>query len=459
MKILLLVPPSPDHKRIIRNIDCSHEAKADYLWQPNDLMLISALAKAEDEVRFVDGTADRMSREEFFTTLGHESWDLFVFCLSSAAWASDFGYFQETRALFPMTPAYVLGDIFLEKPYQEIILKEAEGIVILPHQCDLTAMAAPGEKNRPLPGVMTQVGQNVLGPPTKPVYSELGSPRHELFLKPGYIFPFARHYKYATVTLMWGCPFSCSYCSDAHFPPVVRTPESVLSELESLEKLGVKELFFADKTFGFPQKNSMPLLEAMAKRFKFSWSCYFHPQHYDPVLLDAMVAAGCHTLIIGVDSANLDSLSVYKRHVSENKLLGLVRHADKKKVDVCADFIIGLAHETLEDVKLTLDFALSLPLDYASFNIAAPLPGSVIRQEALESGLLTIGSEGFDTLGHSGVLASAKIDSAALLKLRRKAVLKFYLRPSYLWRRLSRLSSLEHLTIQMRQAVGLFTKS
>ena len=60
--------------------------------------------------------------------------------------------------------------------------------------------------------------------------------------------------------------------------------------------------------------------------------------------LDLMKKAGCHTIIIGIDSADLESLAIYKRKVSEKTLSSLIDHANKIKLNVCADFIIGLPH-------------------------------------------------------------------------------------------------------------------
>ncbi|MDT8445853.1 MAG: radical SAM protein [bacterium] len=458
MNNLLVIPPSPNHRRIIRNIDCSHEAKADYLWQPNDFLVISSLMQPEDQIHFVDGTADRLDDSSFYRQFEGEKADLLFFLLSSACWETDVAYYRRTREKFPQTPCFVLGDIFLEKSYQEIILQECEGIVIQPYWLDLKAMLDLRAKpsTGAVPGVITAPGQQVLGNPTKPTSFSGGYPRHEIFLNDNYIFPFSVHKRHATVTLSWGCPFTCSYCTDAHFPPSVRQPEDVLAELAHIDSLGVKELFFADKTFGFPKKVSLPLLLDMAKRFNFSWSCYFHPQHYDEELFQAMCDAGCHTIIIGIDSVDLGSLKEYQRTVSEKKLTNLLGHANRQGISICADFILGLRHESVEDVRKTINYALSLSIDFASFNIAAPLPGSVIRQEAIEEGTFKVGVEGYDTKGEMGIIGHGKAEAEQIRKLRNRAILRFYIRPSYWLRRLKRTKSLEHLGIQLRQMVGLF---
>jgi len=454
MRIYLIIPPSPNHRRIIRNIDCSHESKADYLWHPNDMMVLSSLAKDQDEVIFVDGTADKLEDTTFFQEIDSQGEpDLVFMTLSSAAWASDYEYFLKLHAKFESQPFFVLGDIFLEEPYQQKILEKAAGIVMAPYLVDLEQLKAGVENPA---GIVTQPGQKMFSSPTKPTYLEAnGFPRHELFMKKGYCFPFAQHHLYATVTVMWGCPMACSYCTDANFPPFVRNIETVLDEMETLK---VKEIFFSDKIFGYPAKVSKPFLRAMAERFDFSFSCYFHPQHYDEELLDLMHKAGCHTIIIGIDSADLSSLKLYNRSVNQEKLNSLLEHANRLKISVCADFILGLRHETAEEVQKTVDYALSLPLDFASFNIAAPLPGSVFRKEAEEQGLISFNDEGHDTLGTTGIIGHTKMDSDKILEIRNRAVKRFYLRPSYILRRLSRTKSIEHLMIQFRQAKGMMSK-
>ena len=128
-------------------------------------------------------------------------------------------------------------------------------------------------------------------------------------------------------------------------------------------------------------------------------------------------------------------------------------------MDICADFIIGLEHEDENDIRASIDYALHLPVDFASFNIAAPLPGSGIRKKAAASGKMVFGQEGFDTLARSGVLTSSGVSRERILALRRDAIQRFYLRPKHLLRRLRKTESLEHLRVQFRQMLGMIGKN
>lgn len=439
-------------------IDCSYETKAAYLWQPNDYLMISSLLKPEDEATLIDGTADRLDEAQFFKLLSPEKPDIVFFALSSTCWDWDYRLFQQVRRHFSAEPLYLIGDVFLEDNYLEYILPQCEGVVYIPYLLDLNQMVDKAScGNRDLPG-LRRPGGTAEGPAKRPLRVTAGIPRHELFMRDGYIFPFARHFRFTTVTTTWGCPFSCAYCNQNSIPPVTRPWSEVVEELEYVRRLGIKELFFADKAFGFPPADIAQLLEAMVSRFSFSWSCYFHPQMYRPELLEKMHAAGCHTLIVGFDSADLAQLRQYRRHVEPERIGQLLQHANRLGMDICADFIIGLEHETEDDIRRSIDYARSLPVDFASFNIAAPLPGSGIRKKAAASGKMVFGQEGFDTLARSGVMVNSEVSQERILALRRDAVRSFYLRPMHLLRRMKKTESLEHLLVQFRQMAGMIGK-
>lgn len=458
MKAVFLIPPSPDNKKIIRMIDCAHETKADYLWQPNDYIIMSSLLRENDEAVFIDGTANKLSDNAFFNKLSViNNPDIIFFALSSVCWGTDYNYFQKVKKIYPNVPIFVFADIFLEKEYRAFILKEADGIILNPYDIDLDKMKnIRNEKHEKINGICISPEDKVYDGVKKVKNCSVETfPRHEMFLNPNYRFPFAQHAKFATVTSVLGCPFNCSYCATSKMSPVVRRHESVVKELEYLEGLGVKELFFNDKSFGFPRENSFAFLKEMVKRFNFSWSCYFSPQLYESELLDLMKKAGCHTIIIGIDSANFESLFQYNRKIKQDKSENLVYHASKLNMNICADFIIGLDHESEQDILNTIEYSLKLPLDYASFNIASPLPGSSIRERAIKEGKITVGKEGFDTLGNKNILGSAKVSADRLYELRKIAIKKFYLRPGYILKRLRKIKSLEHLGIQTLQAVSL----
>jgi len=459
--IILVIPPSPGHRKIARFSFQSFESKGSYLFQPREYLAVTSCLKPDDGAVLIDGTCDSLGDDEFFCRLMEvDKGDILFFTLSNVCWGSDYDYFIKTVKLFPDIPVYVLGDIFLDVDFREKILSDCNGVVFLPYELNLEKMAAVKETDEDfLPGVFIKSGQNVFSSPKKITKILEGCPRHELFLNPGYRFPFARHNEFATVVTAYGCPNACSYCGSSNFPPAVRSHEAVLREMEYLADLGIEELFLYDLTFGFHKKESIPLLEEMKKRFGFSWTCFTSHQVCTPGFLELMHEAGCHTIMVGVDSSRISTLRDYKRSFKKDKLESLIEKANKLKMSVCADFIIGLEDETEDDIKSTINYALKIPIDFASFNVIVPTPGTIIRENLKKRGVSSADLTNFDSLGHSGNIGNKHLSGQRIIELRNDAVKKFYLRPSLILRRLRKTSSLKHFTIQFREMLSLFAKS
>src|SRR6185369_10854621 len=163
MHIAFINPPSPQNRNIIRLIDCSHEAKADYLWQPSDFMLISALLGPADRMSLIDGTADKLRETEFFQHLSGICPDLVIFAVSGVCWESDHRYFQKTRDCFQDKPFYVIGDIFQEEEYLQAIMRECDGVVTNPFLLDLESMLLVRQRNGMVLAGVRSAGPTVQG--------------------------------------------------------------------------------------------------------------------------------------------------------------------------------------------------------------------------------------------------------------------------------------------------------
>jgi len=95
---------------------------------------------------------------------------------------------------------------------------------------------------------------------------------------------------------------------------------------------------------------------------------------------------------------------------------------------------------------------VSLSADYASFNVAVPRAGTRLRQSAVAEGLVAEDLEVMDQSGFEPTLETKGLSVDDLRLWRRRAVLRFYLRPRYIWRRLLRLKTPMELVNQAREA-------
>jgi uncharacterized radical SAM superfamily protein len=461
MRVLLLIPPSPDHRHIARFSFQSYESKGNYHLQPKEFMAITGCLRDTDEAIFIDGTCDKLTEAQFLAQVDDLDGDIIFFSMSNTVWKSDYHFLTQILSRHPDTPVFVQGDIFLDKEAREFILSECDGVVFYPYMLDIENMAGVRRNGGAvLPGVYNASNQAFFGSHSNRLHHiSSGYPRHEIFQKPGYRFPFAKHKKFATIVTTYGCPFVCSYCGSANLPPGIRPNDSILQELRHLETLGIKELWIYDSTFGFYKKETVPLLEEMARKHAFSWSTFTNHQVCEPDFLELMKAAGCHTIILGIDSVSERNLKEFKRNSTISKLERAISKANDLNMNICADFILGLENETRTDLENTISYAMKLPIDYASFNVIVPTPGTSVSEKLKKEGASIFDLVNFDSLGREGNIGNKHLSGDEIIALRNKAVRKFYLRPRHLLRRLSKTTSLEHFQIQLEEMFAIVSKT
>ena len=464
MKVLFINPPLTSRRKIWRNFDCSTESKGNYLYQPYDFLLMSSRLPADWPLEVIDAIADDLSPEQAHAEVFRHDADFIVLAMAETSWADDLQFLRDLRRQFPELLILVFGDILIEDSAAAEVEPIADGILVSPFLTDFEGFAglnraALADRRGEFPGLRTDEYYRRKDM-KRPQELELGMPRHERFMHPRYRWPFARHYRYTTIFTAWGCPYSCEYCILSRFPNIWRPREEVLVEMDRVKELGFAEIYIGDRSFGLPRDNVVHLLGQMiARDYGFSWSSYFHPNQYDPELFDLMADSGCHTVIIGVESADIEGLRKFKRHMKVDKFEALLQHARRRGVDVCADFIIGLPGETRKQIEETVRFSQGLDIQYASFNIATPSPGSSIRRMAMEDGRINADDHHFDSFGRSNALSSDQVPAQQLLHIRNRAVRKFYMRPRYLVRRIMGIRSWQHFMIQAGEGVQIFKRS
>jgi len=240
----------------------------------------------------------------------------------------------------------------------------------------------------------------------------------------------------------------------------VRQIENVIVELRYLRSLGIKEIFFANQTFGANRRHSLELCRAMAKeKFNFGWLSFSRVDVLDYSLLELMKHSGCHTLILGIESGDDEILKKYRKGYTKKQIVETVRLCSQIGIEVVGTFIFGLPEDSADSLNKTIEFLRQLNLDYASFNVAVPRLGTELRKEALEKKLITEDLEVMDQSGTPVAMPTERLSQKDILEFRRKAVLTFYFRLDYLLRRLSKIRSPFDFFQQAKQATALLRQT
>jgi anaerobic magnesium-protoporphyrin IX monomethyl ester cyclase len=458
MRVLLLNPPG--ERTYIRDYFCSKTTKSNYLFQPIDLVVLSGTLASRHEIAVLDCMAERLTPPQAEARIDAFAPDAIVSLVGSVSWREDRAFLARQAARGRRIAA--LGDVLQEdserrleqEPWLEAALHVFANDDVL-HWLEGRLERVREATVRPPRGRPQRVRARVR---QKGGY-RVPRPRHELFPQRGYHFSFARQPRFATLLSDYGCPFQCSFCVIGTLGFQQRPIPDVLEEIDHLRARGVKELFFQDQTFGVAHARGLELCRALAERGDLSFTCFTRPDTADDELFEALVQAGCHTVMMGVESADEAILERYRKVYTPGAVRAGFARARRHGLRTVGTFILGLPEETADSLRATLELALELELDFMSLNLAVPRFGTPFRRQALELGLARRDDLIMDQGGAEAFLPTRTLARDQVLELKREMIRRFYLRPSYLARRLGSTRSLWELGAQAREGLALLRRN
>jgi radical SAM superfamily enzyme YgiQ (UPF0313 family) len=177
-----------------------------------------------------------------------------------------------------------------------------------------------------------------------------------------------------------GCPFDCTFCSVTGMfgkKYRFRSAENVLAELRQYNSRR-NMIFFYDDNFTANRKRTKELLEGMIReKFKFHWTTQVRADvAKDVELVRLMKRAGCHTLYIGFETVNPDSLEEMKKKQTVEEITQAVKVLRKNRIHIHGMFVYGFDQDDWKTVKKTVRFAKKAKLNTTQFLILTPAPGS-----------------------------------------------------------------------------------
>lgn len=210
-------------------------------------------------------------------------------------------------------------------------------------------------------------------------------PARELFQNQKYINHWKGRFGHSATTVITtrGCPFSCEFCSNAVFGVTYRerSPGNVLDEVEEALAIGYDRIHFADDVFTLNKKRMIQICdEILARGMGFKWECLGRVDSIDKATSEAMKKAGCDRIFFGIESGDESILMLMNKRILLDQVRRAVEDARAAGLKTGAFFILCYPGETDETVLKTIKFAASLPLDYISFTMPYPLPGTRLSE-------------------------------------------------------------------------------
>ena len=263
-----------------------------------------------------------------------------------------------------------------------------------------------------------------------------------------------------TIVSSRGCPHSCTFCPQGREPYRQRPHKDVLDEMEHCREQGYTDFFFAEDTFNISAEKVVSFCREKRERgLDVSWCCKARVAGLNYETLAAMRDAGCRMVNLGVETGSDSGLEALQKGTTTNEIRQVMRDCRRLGVKTFAYFMIGHPFETSErDVRENLRFLMSLKADYMNINPVFPVPFTPLFDEGVEKGVLSY--EPWRQYVLQGVnfvppVWEEHLSRDVIMRLRRKAEMRFYFRPGFVLRTLFSGLSPKQFVYMVRVAVNM----
>ena len=257
-----------------------------------------------------------------------------------------------------------------------------------------------------------------------------------------------------------GCPYKCIFCEQGSKPFRARSPKNVVDELElSNREFGIREFDFFDSSFTIRKDRVIAICDEIKRRkLDIVWAARTRVDCITDDVLKAMRSAGCTRIYYGIESGNREILATLKKSTSLEMYHDVIARTRANGIHTFGYFMVGNPYETEATIRQTIRLALSLDLDYAQFSKVTPMP-------ATEMYTLLLKETGRD-YWREHIVAGVDDDiprplcdmtDAEIQRWTRLAYLRFYYRPQYMARALSRLKSVDEFRRSAETAIQMLT--
>jgi anaerobic magnesium-protoporphyrin IX monomethyl ester cyclase len=438
MKILLVEPNSRFAIRRVLGVS----------GPPLGLALIASYirkyGKGKHEVKLVDALTLNYKPEDFQDIIIEFKPDVVgISAISTSAIHDVFGYAELAKKVDPGITTVVGGHhvSFTAKDS----MKECKGIDII--VCgeaeetflDLMNTLEDGNNLKNVLGIFYRNSGKIIGNPPRPLIEDLDSipiPAYDQL--PMNLYKMGKE-KYVTIITSRGCPFSCIFCSSSRLMGKryrERSAKSIMEEIRILKnEYGISHIEIIDDMFVLNTKRVKELHDMIKQEdIRIHWSCSSRVDivSRNPDVLKYLKEAGCHTMYVGAESGTQKSLDRINKGITLEQTRKAVRLIKRAGMAVFASFVIGIPGETRNDIEKTIKFAIELDPSWVQFTVCTPYPGTPLYEYAKGNNMLETDDWSKYTVLNP-VMKLPTLSQRKLKKMLRKAYIRFYFRPKFIW--------------------------
>ncbi len=425
------------------------------LRMPLDLAYIgSSLIKEGVEVRIKDYPAEKGTIEAFIQDLNNFSPQLLLVSSTLFSLYKDLEILKITKSKYPEIFTVIKG--VTASRWKKYLLESNNSLdFILSGEYELTLpKLIKGKPLESIAGVSFRKNGEIILSKEEPSIEDLDLLpyparhllRNELYIRSDTGEPMT------TIQVGRGCPFSCIYCLASQVSGKrlrLRSPVNIIDEIEECVKVyGINNFFFRADTFTMQKKWVLEITREIEERdFKIQYAVNSRVDTIDEEMVKALKRSGCFLISLGVESGNKESLNLIKKGTTLEQGEESVYLLKKYGIKSYLFFMIGFPWEDKKDIEETVKYAIKLNGDFAEFHIPVPFEETPLRKMMEEEGLIPrfIPPEKGASLSTHGLpsIGTKYITAYELRKIRKKSILRYYLRFNYIYGTLIKTRSIK----------------
>jgi hypothetical protein len=183
-----------------------------------------------------------------------------------------------------------------------------------------------------------------------------------------------------------GCPYKCTYCDVQQKKFNFKSSKYCVDEFQELIKMGATSIHVLDDAFNVDRARVVELSNEIVRRnIKIDWSARGTVEIREEVI-EALAAAGCKRLHVGIESLDNDILKTFKKSARLNHIEKFSQYCLDYGIDILGYFIIGAPGETQEYRNSLPQRIQDLGIRLPYFNLLSPLAETPYYEELLKTG-------------------------------------------------------------------------
>ena len=457
-KILLIYPPSPVLNREDRCQQPTKELLVIPPLPPTDLMYLAAVA---ENVGFEAKIVDYSQGGDFEKDLKEFQPDYLVVNVATPTFKSDLASLTVAKEICPDVITIAKGAAFLTVALDVMYFQKDLDLIIYGEPEETLKEILEGRKYPRILGLYYRDDLRAKFTGPRPFIEDLDKlpfPARHLVDNNIYRRPDNNKVQ-AVIKVSRGCPFHCFFCLATPVSGAKvrkRSAENIIEEIrECVEKYGITNFLFWSDIFNIDREWVMDLCQKIIDSgLKITWSANTRADTAYEEMAYKMYEAGCRLVSIGVESGSQEMLDKIGKRITLDDVRLTVKIFKKAGIRIYNYFVIGLPWEDEESVEDTIDFAIELDSDFISFYTATPLPGSKFYDYAKENGLIDSDTS-FSSAYFYPSVNTHHLSKDRVFELHKKAIRRFYLRPTYILRMLTRIRSFTELKNYFKAGMGV----